>query len=1603
VLNNLRAMIVHLSSVLLFLAMGLCTGQEVPSARRATSLSSRVTGQAPSSAPAELDEHFQINIQRDLHGGPQQVAVPFKPRRLQGLGLPPQACLPHACFSPATVIIDVVSPGNTSKVVSLTGQKPQSSFVLSTVRRPGLSVEETAGGLRFTAVSTELTPGLHNMRVWAFPMNSDTITNTTSQLLPAEIGAHAPPVVLAVQVLVRAPLLRLIPSGSLGTMVLPNGTATAGIDLYNDGLAPLFWNISAHDQTPSLAPSQAQAVFHFLKAQPVPNRGGEQPYLTGCDSNGDVTWCSAASWAAGALLPRQRSTLLLQVVARGAQPGVFQKQLQVWTNEGQHVPTSDPPSVFHVDVQQGPGRIRVLPWSIRVNNLWVCPTSLNTVLFPLGNYSSTISVFSIDALEQQRLELDTSSTANWLSVLGAPETLPLQATPVSISLFVIADAAQVAFPQGTGVYATSLQVLACPATVTTAGKRCQDAPPGTVQRQDVQVTVNVQQGTPSLSQSEVLYESGGGVVGGRVLQGGVNSPPLSLPANADMFAKVFLRDAWAQMTTRDLSQVQYQLFYKPTAEAPWQPVVSGAAVTPLSATQGGGAAQPSLLLGIRLSELRSSTGFVSLQVLYRGQPLRGGGLGQLVSLAPAACDARTQVRTADGLACLCKLGMQPVDAASGGGTSLLVDAAASAASAGPPALAGVINANKPCVACAAGFARNDAAAAAAAPMGSSASPAQPSLLVVPVSTDASSSLSIQAQLCSACRGTTFSHAGAATCLQCPARGALCSGGTVALKAGWWVPDSIRLEDIAPDTAIYPCINADACGVPSSAQSNGSGLATAAANSTAVSTLVLCSDGYEGPLCFACEAGWLKVFGVCVRCWSRAAAAAACVAVVCVSLLWPLCSALLAKAPPAQAEEGGWWGGARFTQGASQFAAAPSACCRLTPRSLIAPPSHPLSSVAAISDAAHFAAKDSLMVSVRLFWQWAQLFAVLSTALEVTVPSGAGRVLEALGAWGDVFGLDLLNWVCVWPRHVAEGGAGGSDAPPQTGEAPEDQGSDVFNSVFWSVFWGVGLPTAVLCVALLAARCKGLRVCAWRGGQRRTQNSAGSTAAAGSAAAPDCTGRAYTALAWVLLAFALGGTLLGTAYSTVTRTVFATFDTLSVQVQGETLLRSDVTLSTGDVQYTGAFATAVVFGVVFLAFWPVLLVRLSSVAYGPTGDVSPAQAAPWKRVLCCCMAESAARESRDKMVQHAQDGQEHTPTMGVFRYTAQAFVAWAAAGLHADGTHRGTLEAVQRAPETHIHSVPSEEEHVQVWKEDRLFHEASKLHLHSAGQAVVLRPACFEASSRPKSRYWWIALEYGRFLLVAGVGAFFSNANEQLLALCGWLLGYTLLLVAVEPYSTARANILGITGSIAQLLVVLGLHYLYTAARAVADASSSTDAVSGVAAGEGGRTHREQTSILILFVLVFAVVLLFAMSILVDTVRVLMGPGAFYRAAQGQPMCVSRLLRLYPDSTGAGTSASKPTGKLHLQPRKLQPASASASASASISANFPRKATSSRQKSHQAVTAPADSKMEPGSQGTHVLTAVSALDASLVRGSFTEPGAVVVASPLNLAEGKNGHA
>mgnify|MGYP005992221005 CR=1 FL=1 len=1545
------------------------------------------------------------------------------PRRLQS-DLQPMACLPHACFTPATLVLDLTLPGNTSSVVMLSGSVVASGFILSTMRRPGLEISDLGGGrLRFAAVSSELSPGLHTMHVWAVPLQQGTqgaVSNTS------QAGTTSPlllPVSLAVQVLVRAPLLTLIPSPALGAMVLPNGTTTAAVDLHNEGLADLVWNITLAGPT-SLLNSTTSAVpsFKFFKFLDGAAGDGATRYRTGCDFDSSVSACNCNSWAAGVLRPGSSSSVRLVVAAGTAPPGTYSLPLQIRTNEGMHIPDSIPPSVVELRSGTFSGRVRMLPLNVRVNNLWVCPTSMNTVLFPLGNYSTTVSMFSIDASEQQRLELDTQNTQPWLSVFGAPELLPLQATPISLSLFVIADAEKTSFPLGSGDYSTSLRVLACPAALSAPGALCRDAPPGSTQEQEVQLQVSIQPGTPSLAKSSVQYDTVSGGGGSRALQGGGSG--MQLAATDSIAVKVFLRDAWEQPTSRDSGSVQHTLYFKPTAVSSWEPVQTPGAVTsqPVAA-DGGGVGEitpPSLLFSVSGAQIASSTGFVSLQVLYRGQAMRGGGLGQLVALRPAQCDPATQVRTADGVTCLCKSGMQP--AAAAGGAFGVLGAAAS----GTTGLAAFVRAGLPCVSCPTGFARLDPAADAAMASisaGAGVSSANTSLAEVPATFNTAPSLTVQAQLCSACLGTTFAHTGASVCQSCPARGAVCSGGTVQLKSGWWVPASVRTEDIRADTQIYPCINTDACGLPGA---TNTGVFAVGTNTSTVPSLVLCSEGYEGPLCFACQTGWLKVFGSCVPCWSRAAAAAACVAVVCVSLLWPLASLLLATSTERQrGQPHSWWGASRFKQGGGRIVTVPALLCfKLVPRKLTEQEQAPLSAAAAISEAAHFAAVDSLAVSMRLFWQWAQLFAVLSTALEVSVPAGAGRVLEALGAWGDVFGLDLLNWVCVWPRPGEEGG--GASTPPSTGEAPAEQGTNVYNSVFWSVFWGVGLPTFVLLVSLAGAWAHRLSLCGWRGQRQHSRQSGGSAATAAptpdSYVPPQAAGgrsehrearnAAFTALAWVLFGLALAGALLGTAYSTVTRTVFSTFDTLSVQIQGETLLRSDVTLSTGDVQYTGVFITAVVFGVVFLAAWPVLIVRLATVAAEPA-PTSASPPSPPMRLLCCCccMRRDVSGVARDKMVmaQRAQASSGGQGIGGVFALGAQAFTRLAAAGLHADGTHRGTLQAVQSTPEAHIHPSPLEAEHEIVWNEQRLFHTAAQLQAKAAGavaqggagaggvtvaaKSLVLSPSCFQESRHPHARYWWIVLEYGRFLLVAGVGAFMTHANEQLLALSGWLLGYTLLLVALEPYSTARANIMGITGSIAQLLVALGLHYLFTAARAAEESTGggggAGGAASGVAASVAGRSYREDVSTTILFVLVFAVVLLFAWNIFVDTLRVLLGPAAVESLGSAMPSQLRGALGLPAATKPCSAALAKAAATLgKAQTPRPAAKEQTVGKGPNAQAHSEHKAERKRQRSVQ--------KMDSQAVPVVEVDTPESLEPPLtpLHGSFDTPGdAVVVRSPL----------
>ena len=1347
------------------------------------------------------------------------------------------SCGSPICLQPPTANLVVAYPRNETLVVQVQAEEGR-RWTLGATQRLGMEVLDSAGGFAVRISTGELEPGTWDWQVSVFDMDD------------WQVQAFLP---ISVQVV--APAAVLVPSDAIDQMALPGGRVNITMDIMNDGTAPLDW--SAEVVPDPAVPAALQPAWGVRQGSPV---------------NGTVP-------------PMSSHPLHLFADTGNLTKGLYTSSVVVTTSDPLHTP--DP-----------------VEWRVRVANLWVCPTIVSTRLFPLSEYSSSVFVFSLASERQQRLEIDNSTTPSWLRVLNAPEALPTQATPIQLTLAVSVDAGKVNFPAGAGEYVAEFGVINCPLDNSTAGNLCTDADPAEVDRGTVTVSVTLDIGVPFPATSTLTLRQGG--LTGAANTGADLSPGqvASVPANGEVYADIFLRDAYGEPTLRQLDPLRVAVFARVHPAAPWVrlPASAWRFVTPHgSATR-----------TVRIQASQAHVlGQLSLEVTYGGISIVGGARDRLVEIMPASCHAATQVLESDALSCRCKPGLEAP------GTIPVV---------GGITIADLLDTLKPCRPCQRGQFRTDVAAAAAlegaaAGAGLAQVPAgQGNGTLPPNDLSTTASAALLAQSCQPCRGNTFSHVGASECMQCPPRGAACSGGLLSLRDGWWLTNDVGFDDITTSTPIYPCINFDAC------QSVAANISLSAA-APAGQSVVECATGHTGALCFACDAGWLRVFGSCVTCWSPAGASLASLSILLVSILVPVLALHLMRVP-AQAKQGLpaprslTWGthhpalqheqqpGACWSRGCRSFqgvaALRGQGCCgrvacrpRPSPAVMATCPGQesPPSKDQDLYAYAHFSAVDEFGTHIRLFWQWAQLFSMLSGALELAVAPGIGRVFEAVGGWGDVFGLDLLNWVCAYGPTRSAGG-------------------DVISSMFWSVFWCIFLPSLFATVtgaihralrpppasAPPVARASRQRRPVQQDGVEEDPTPSGVDGAGLPPPRPSEQGPWVSLYDWrsslVLGLASVVGCSLCLAYSTLARSVFATFDTLHTSVRGEHLLRSDVTQSTSSDRYAGAMAVAVLFGVTFLIAWPLCMV------WGGLVATSPSSLHPSLTWLCRPRRPASPAATSKPSSDGNQEGVD--PWM---RGLVDAMVSLSTAGLHAEQVVRGpsapsqgvlmaaALKLQRGGTDVVLPPVPRDERG-DVLEQDSVSNPLTAWIVHSNG------------------RYWWSVVEHARVLWVALVGATLSHPNEQVLSICCVLLLHTLITVMVWPYASRRSNLLATSASMVHLCCVMALHYTATSAAADTNFEVSTGR-EGAEAAE--RAARESNTTNLLMVLVVGMSAVFACNIGFDLTRVVLGPAAAQRVLDNVNAALARCTCCAVEDASASSTpsplASKQAAKEALVARR----------------------------------------------------------------------------------------
>lgn len=131
--------------------------------------------------------------------------------------------------------------------------------------------------------------------------------------------------------------------------------------------------------------------------------------------------------------------------------------------------------------------------------------------------------------------------------------------------------------------------------------------------------------------------------------------------------------------------------------------------------------------------------------------------------------------------------------------------------------------------------------------------------------------------CVECPTGSWTNGGDTPCQPCPASGAECSGaGVLRLLPGYWRPAKYAAASISADSALYQCLNPDACLLNESAP--------------LAEQLYSCNEaaGHTGMLCGECLDGYARSGIKCARCAAPGANALALVAIIaaiCAAALW----------------------------------------------------------------------------------------------------------------------------------------------------------------------------------------------------------------------------------------------------------------------------------------------------------------------------------------------------------------------------------------------------------------------------------------------------------------------------------------------------------------------------------------------------------------------------------------------------------------------------------------------------------------------------------------------------------------------------------------------
>eukprot|EP00937_MAST-01D_sp_MAST-1D-sp2_P003640 g3640.t1 len=114
-----------------------------------------------------------------------------------------------------------------------------------------------------------------------------------------------------------------------------------------------------------------------------------------------------------------------------------------------------------------------------------------------------------------------------------------------------------------------------------------------------------------------------------------------------------------------------------------------------------------------------------------------------------------------------------------------------------------------------------------------------------------------------CEGGKISKANMTRCVECPAKGVVCTGGIMTQAQGWWRSPAVADAVVAAADGklqhhLYRCGGASCIG------SNGTAEAVPLQN-------LQCAPHYHGPVCALCEEGFKMVSGTCRECLSMTAA------------------------------------------------------------------------------------------------------------------------------------------------------------------------------------------------------------------------------------------------------------------------------------------------------------------------------------------------------------------------------------------------------------------------------------------------------------------------------------------------------------------------------------------------------------------------------------------------------------------------------------------------------------------------------------------------------------------------------------------------------------